>query len=75
VRARYEEAGIAGPADGERARRPRQVDPADIVAASLVPPPKKFGVTDWSSRLLAKRLGLGNATITRAWRQYGIQPW
>jgi hypothetical protein len=32
-------------------------------------------VTHWSSRLLADRLGIGNATVARAWRDYGIQPW
>lgn len=74
-RTRYEESGIAGLADGERAGRPRRVDPADIVTATLVPPPKKYGVTHWSSRLLAQRLSIGNATVARAWRQYGIQPW
>lgn len=74
-RTRYEESGIAGLADGERAGRPRRVDPADIVTATLVPPPKKYGVTHWSSRLLAQRLSIGNATVARTWRQYGIQPW
>jgi transposase len=46
-----------------------------VVAATLTPPPKKLGVTHWSSRLLATRLGIGNATVARAWRDYGIQPW
>jgi transposase len=32
-------------------------------------------VTHWSSRLLAARLGIGNATVARAWRDYGVQPW
>ncbi len=46
-----------------------------VVAATLTPPPKKLGVTHWSSRLLAARLGIGNATVARAWRDYGVQPW
>jgi transposase len=41
----------------------------------LKPPPKRLGVTHWSSRLLAARLGVGNATVARAWRDYGVQPW
>jgi hypothetical protein len=32
-------------------------------------------VTHWSSRLLAKHLKIGNATVARAWRDYGGQPW
>jgi transposase len=74
-RARYREAGIAGLADAERAGRPRHLDHANIVAATLTPPPKKYGVTHWSSRLLASHLKVGNATIARAWREYGVQPW
>jgi hypothetical protein len=41
----------------------------------LTPPPSKLGVTHWSSRLLAKHLKIGNATVARAWRDYGVQPW
>lgn len=63
-RNRYVEAGLAGLADH-----------ADIVTATLTPPPKKYAVTHWSSRLLADRLGVGNATVARAWREYGVQPW
>ncbi len=51
----------------------------DIVVSSLlcfVPPPKKYGgVTHWSSRLLADHLKIGNATVARAWRKFGVQPW
>ena len=32
------------------------------------PPPKKYGVTHWSSRLLGRHLGISNGTIARAWR-------
>ncbi|HEX5532712.1 MAG TPA: IS630 family transposase [Actinomycetales bacterium] len=74
-RARYESSGIAGLDDAQRSGRPRQVDHRAIVAATLRPPPKKLGVTHWSSRLLADQLGLGNATVARAWRDYGVQPW
>lgn len=74
-RARYLEAGIDGLLDAGRTGRPRRVDHADIVSATLSPPPKKHGVTHWSSRLLADHLGIGNATVARAWREYGVQPW
>lgn len=45
-RARYAESGLA---DEARSGRPRTVDRARILAATLAPPPKKLGVTHWSS--------------------------
>ena len=32
-------------------------------------------MTHWSSRLLGKHLGIGDATVARAWRAYRVQPW
>jgi len=74
-RPRYERSGIAGLEDGPRSGRPRTVDHDAIITATLSPPPKRLGVTHWSSRLLAKHLRIGNATVARAWRDYGVQPW
>ena len=74
-RSRYEEAGLAGLEDAARSGRPRHLDHAAIVAATLSAPPKKYGVTHWSSRLLGTHLKIGNATVARAWREYGVQPW
>ncbi|MEV7652433.1 IS630 family transposase [Kocuria marina] len=74
-RARYDEAGIAGLADHDRSGRPRRIDHRAIVAATLRPPPKKPGVTHWSSRLLAARLGIDHTTVAKAWREYGVHPW
>jgi transposase len=74
-RARYEANGLDGLDDAERSGRPRRIDHAKIVAETLKPPPKKLGVTHWSTRLLAARLGVDNTTVARAWRDYGVQPW
>ncbi len=74
-RERYQARGLAGLADEPRPGRPRQVDQRQIVAATLRPPPKKYGVTHWSSRLLGRHLRIGDATVARAWREYGVQPW
>jgi hypothetical protein len=74
-RSRYERSGMAGLDDEPRPGRPRVVDHEAIIAATLTPPPKSLGVTHWSSRLLAARLKIGNATVARAWRDYGVQPW
>jgi transposase len=74
-RERYQAKGMAGLADAKRSGRPRTLDHRAIVAETLKPPPKKLGVTHWSSRLLADRLGTSNTSIARAWRAYGIKPW
>ena len=74
-RDRYGERGLAGLDDEYRPGRPRTVDHRGIVAATLRPPPKKYGVTHWSSRLLGRHLGIGDATVARAWREFGVQPW
>lgn len=74
-RARYDVDGLAGLEDDARSGRPRSLDRWEIVSATLMPPPKKYGVTHWSSRLLAKHLGIGYGTVARIWREYGVQPW
>jgi transposase len=74
-RARYRESGIGGLDDAPRSGRPRRIDHRQVVAATLKAPPKRYGVTHWSSRLLARHLRIGDATVARAWREYGIQPW
>ena len=74
-RGRYEERGIAGLANAPKSGRPRELDHRAIVAETLKPPPKKLGVTHWSSQLLADRIKVSASTIQRAWRSYGIKPW
>lgn len=74
-RARYAEQGMAGLADEARPGRPREVDRAAILTATLMPPPVSLGVTHWSSRLLAGRLGVDHSTVAQVWKQYGIRPW
>jgi transposase len=74
-RDRFAADGLAGLRDRARSGRPRTVDEAAIIAATLEPPPEKLAVTHWSSRLLAAHLGLSRATIARAWAARGVQPW
>src|SRR3954468_1215221 len=74
-RERYAAAGLDGLLDRPRSGRPRVVDHRRVVAATLRPPPKRLGVTHWSSRLLARQLGVSNGTVARAWREYGVAPW
>ena len=74
-RVRYAELGMAGLGDQKRSGRPRTVDQAKIIAATLTPPSKSLGVTHWSSRLLAPRLGVDHSTVAAAWKKYGVKPW
>ena len=46
-RSRYAEHGLKGLVDLERSGRPRVIDHRKIVATTLKPPPKKYGVTHW----------------------------
>ena len=74
-RNRYAAEGIAGLDDDPRSSRPRTIDHREIVGQTLRPPPKKYGVTHWSSRLLGRHLGISNGTVAKAWRDYGVAPW
>jgi len=74
-RDRYAAEGIEGLLDAPRPGRPKVVDRAAVIAATLEAPPAALGVTHWSSRLLAAQLGVGDATVARAWRAHGVKPW
>src|SRR5215207_10712859 len=74
-RDRFAALGVAGLDDQPRAGRPKTIDDAAILAATLDAPPASLAVTHWSSRLLARQLGIGHATVARAWNRYGVQPW
>jgi len=74
-RSRYAERGLVGLVDQKRPGRPRTVDRAKIISATLTPPPRSLGVTHWSSRLLAPRLGVDHATVAAVWAEYGVKPW
>jgi transposase len=74
-RGRFARHGIAGLDDEPRSGRPKTIDDAAIIAATLDPPPERLGVTHWSTRLLARHLGVSDATVARAWRRYHVQPW
>jgi len=74
-RDRFAADGLNGLSDQPRSGRPKTIDDTQIIAATLEPPPAKLAVTHWSSRLLARHLGVGDATVARAWRAYRVQPW
>jgi len=72
---RYAEGGIAALDDRPRSGRPKQLDDVAIVLATLEVPPEHLGVTHWSSRLLARELGISNVAVANVWRDWGLQPW
>jgi transposase len=74
-RSRYAERGLAGLETQKRPGRPRTVDRAAVITSTLTPPPASLGVTHWSSRLLAARLGLEHSTVAAIWKDYGVKPW
>ncbi|WP_375504924.1 helix-turn-helix domain-containing protein [uncultured Jatrophihabitans sp.] len=67
-RDRFSEQRLAGLVDATRPGPVRRIDQRRIVAKTLTPPPKRLGVTHWSSRLLAAELGVSHVTIAQAWR-------
>src|SRR3954452_18929488 len=72
---RYAAEGIGGLEDRPKPGRSRVVDDIEIVLMTLEPPPERLGVTHWSSRLLAKELGVSNVKVADVWREWGLQPW
>ena len=78
-RKRYAREGLTGGlADRHRRGRPQSVRRdrrAEILAATLSPPPQALGVTHWSSRLLAAELGVSHSTVARVWAEHDLKPW
>jgi transposase len=77
-RRRYVRRGLEGLPDRPRPGRPqtvRRTRRAEILAVTLNPPPPRLGITHWSTRLLARELGVSRDTVARVWREYGVQPW
>ena len=77
-RRRYARRGLPGLPDRPRPGRPqtvRRTRRAEIWSVTLNPPLTKVGITHWSTRLLAREVGVSRDTIARIWHEYGIQPW
>lgn len=75
IRRRFAEEGLGGLVDKARSGRPPQLTEAKsarIVALTLRPPPA--GLTQWSTRELALRVGVSHTTVHRIWRAHALQP-
>src|SRR5215218_8627004 len=77
-RQRFTRSGIAGLTGRPRAGRPPTIDvhkELEIVAVTLAGPAPTSGETHWSTRTLARELGVSNFTIATVWRDHGLKPW
>jgi len=76
-RGRYEQFGVDGLDDEPRPGREPVIDEVAVLAETLADkgkPPAHLGVTHWSARLMAARLGISFASVARIWRKWDIQP-
>lgn len=74
-RRRYATRGLAGLTDEPRPGAPRTItdDHVDAVLATTLEQAPPVG-THWSTRLLARRLGLSQTAVSRIWRAFGLAP-
>jgi transposase len=72
-RERYAEGGLAAiEQDLPRGGRPSTVDAAEIVRRTTQTLPA--AATQWSTRTLARELGVSDTTVLRVWRAHGLKP-
>ncbi|MGY0071673.1 IS630 family transposase [Streptomyces sp. QTS137] len=74
-RARFVQYRIAGLGDMPRPGGPRTVTDeqvAAVVTKTLESTPKN--ATHWSTRSMAKEMGLSQSSVSRIWRAFGLQP-
>ncbi|WP_326782853.1 IS630 family transposase [Streptomyces sp. NBC_00151] len=74
-RARFVQYRIAGLGDMPRPGGPRTVTDeqvAAVVTRTLESTPKN--ATHWSTRSMAKEMGLSQSSVSRIWRAFGLQP-
>jgi transposase len=77
-RNRFSEMGVAGvgfvaPGRGRKSWLPEGTV-AEVVRVTQQETPED-GSTHWTTRLLAKRFGIGKDTVARIWRDHGLKPW
>lgn len=76
-RNRYTATGIAGLKDAPRPGRVPVIDELAVVTETLADsgkPPAELGISHWSVRLMADRLGISFSSVGRIWRKWHIQP-
>jgi transposase len=74
-RVRFAASRLEGLLDEPRPGAPRKIGDREVervVALTLESTPR--GATHWSTRSMAEHVGLSNATVSRIWRAFGLQP-
>ena len=74
-RERFRHHGLDGLADEPRPGAPRRITDTEVeeaVTRTLEAPPP--GATHWSTRSLAREVGLSQRAVVRIWRAFGLQP-
>ena len=75
-RKRYLAHGVDGLIDEPRPGAPRKIGDADVeavVVRTLEQTPTD--ATHWSTRDLAKRVGMSPSSVGRIWQAFGLKPW
>ena len=75
-RKRYRERGLDGLIDEPRPGAPRTISDDEVervVVKTLEETPTD--ATHWSTRDLAKRVGMSPSSVGRIWRAFGLKPW
>jgi transposase len=76
-RNRYGETGLDGLKNAPRPGRAPVIDELAVISETLADsgkPPTELGISHWSVRLMADRLGISFASVGRIWRKWNIQP-
>jgi len=74
-RARFLEHRLDGLLDEPRPGRPREIGDKDVervITRTLETKPPD--ATHWTTRTLARQMGMSHATVGRIWRAFGLQP-
>ena len=75
-RKRFLERGVDGLIDEPRPGAPRRISDDDVeavVVKTLEETP--VDATHWSTRDLAKRVGMSPSSVGRIWQEFGLKPW
>ena len=74
-RARYIAQGIESLGDAPRSGAPRRITDRQVEAViTKTLEQKPEAATQWSTRLMAREVGLSHNAIKRIWQSYGLQP-
>jgi transposase len=76
-RGRFIERGLVGLSDEYRPGRPRSIsdEAVEAVVTKTLEELPTDGSTHWSTRSLARDVGLSQPTISRIWGAFGLKPW